>query len=112
MADNKAGGAILDQLYAVIESRKGADPESSYTASLFAHGTDKIAGKLSEETAETIVEAARGDRARLVNESADLLYHLLVLWAHQGIDPKDVWAELSSRQGISGIEEKKSRKTD
>ncbi len=109
MAEQNTDSAVLDRLFAVIEGRRGGDPEESYTARLFARGTGKIAGKVGEEAIEAIVEAVRGDRPRLVSESADLLYHLLVLWADQGVKPAEVWDELARRQGISGIEEKKSR---
>ncbi len=100
---------MLDRLYAAILDRRGADPASSYTAKLLARGTAKIAQKLGEETVEAVIEAVRRDRAGLVSESADLLYHLLVLWADAGIAPGEIWAELQRREGISGIAEKKSR---
>jgi phosphoribosyl-ATP pyrophosphohydrolase len=100
---------ILDRLHAAIVARRGADPAASYTARLLARGTAKIAQKLGEETVEAVIEAVRGDRAGLVGESADLLYHLLVLWADAGIVPAEIWAELQRREGISGIAEKKSR---
>ncbi len=92
----------LDQLYATILSRKGADPESSYTAKLFAKGTHKIAQKVGEEAVETVIEAVRGKKQRLAAESADLLYHLLVLWADGGVSPDEVWAELARREGLPG----------
>ena len=101
----------LERLWRVIESRRGADPETSYTAKLFARGREKIAQKLGEETVEAVIEAVKGDRAALVGESADLLYHLLVLWAEAGIAPADIAAELVRREGTSGIAEKRSRKT-
>lgn len=101
---------VLERLYATIESRKGADPETSHTARLFARGTAKIAQKLGEEAVETVIEAVREDRGKLVAESSDLLYHLLVLWADQGVKPQDVWAALAAREGVSGIDEKKARK--
>ena len=100
---------VLDRLYSVIDGRKGADPASSYTAKLLARGTAKIAQKLGEETVEAVIEAVRGDRAGLIGESADLLYHLLVLWADAGIAPEEIWTELQRREGVSGIAEKKSR---
>lgn len=90
---------VLERLYSVIESRKGADPASSRTAKLFARGTAKIAQKVGEEAVETVIEAMRADRDRLISESADLMYHLLVLWADQGVRPDQVWAELASREG-------------
>lgn len=101
---------VLEQLYSVIEGRKGADPSTSYTASLLSKGTAKIAQKVGEEATEAVIEAMRNDRAALTSESADLLYHLMVLWVDQGVDPKDIFAELSKRTGQSGIEEKQSRK--
>jgi phosphoribosyl-ATP pyrophosphohydrolase len=100
---------VLEDLYAVIKGRQGADPETSYTAKLFSRGRAKIAQKLGEEAVETVIAAMGQDPAKVVPESADLLYHLLVLWADCGIDPAEVWAELARRQGISGIDEKKAR---
>lgn len=90
---------ILDELYAVVESRRGADPDSSWTAKLFESGTAKIAQKLGEEAVETLIEGMRGDRERLAEESADLLYHLLVLWADQKMPPDAVWRALAKRRG-------------
>lgn len=100
---------ILDDLYQTILSRKGADAQTSYTASLFAKGTAKIAQKVGEEAVETCIEALQGDKDKLKNESADLLYHLMVLWADQGIKPEEVYAVLEQREGTSGIAEKNSR---
>lgn len=100
---------ILDRLFAVIESRKGADPASSWTATLLAGGPEKIAKKVGEESVETIIAALAQDNAALASESADLLYHLLVLWAAKGIAPEDVWRALESRGSKSGIAEKASR---
>ena len=94
---------VLERLFAVIESRRGADPESSYTARLFAKGTPKIAQKVGEEAVETVIEAMAGDRDRLTEESADLLYHLLVLWAATEVRPSDVWQALGRREGKTGI---------
>jgi len=102
-------GRALDRLYAVICERRGADPQSSYTAKLLAAGAVKIAQKVGEEAVETVIEGARGNAAAIVAESADLLYHLLVLWAASGITPMEVWQTLESRQGRSGIAEKQSR---
>ncbi|HEX7967401.1 MAG TPA: phosphoribosyl-ATP diphosphatase [Stellaceae bacterium] len=102
-------GGTLDRLYAVIASRRGADPATSYTAKLFAGGTAKIARKVGEEAVETVVEGVRGNAAGIVAESADLLYHLLVLWADAGIAPAQVWRALEARAGTSGIAEKQSR---
>ena len=102
-------GATLDRLWEVIQSRREADPQSSYTARLFARGRAKIVQKLGEEAVEAVIEGIRGDRAALVGESADLLYHLLVLWADAGIAPSEIAAELARREGRSGIDEKRSR---
>jgi phosphoribosyl-ATP pyrophosphohydrolase len=101
---------ILERLYAVIESRHGADPESSYTAKLFAKGPEKIAQKLGEEAVETVIEAVNDSPENLANESADLLYHLLVLWSAKGVDPDQVWDALEGRLGTSGVAEKAARK--
>jgi phosphoribosyl-ATP pyrophosphohydrolase len=100
----------LDRLYLVIDSRKGADPETSYTARLFSRGRQQIAKKLGEEAVETLIEGIRGDKPKLVGESADMLYHLLTLWASVGVKPAAVWAELDRREGLSGIAEKAARK--
>ncbi len=100
---------VLERLFAVIEARRGGDPDASYTAQLLAGGRGGIARKLGEEAVETIIAAAGGNRAATVHESADLLYHLLVLWADAGIAPAEVWEELARREGTSGIEEKNSR---
>ena len=102
---------VLAELFETISSRKGGDPETSYTARLFHKGTEKIAQKLGEETTEVVIEAIKGDKKGLTSESADLLYHLFALWADQEIEPKAVFEELSKRKGVSGIEEKKSRKS-
>ena len=103
-------GEALERLWRVIESRRGADPEHSYTARLFARGRAKIAQKLGEEAVETVIEGVGDNPAALIGESADLLYHLFVLWAAAGITPADVAAELARREGTSGIAEKKRRK--
>lgn len=100
---------ILDRLFATIESRKGADPSTSWTAKLLAGGPEAVAKKVGEESAETIIAALSQDGDALANESADLLYHLLVLWAAKGIAPEDVWRALQTRERTSGIEEKASR---
>ena len=109
MSDQSPDGRVLDALYAVLLSRKDADPETSYTAKLFAKGEAKIAQKLGEEAVETVIEAVRGDNTALAAESADLLYHLLALWAARGVTPDEVWAALEERQGTSGLAEKASR---
>jgi phosphoribosyl-ATP pyrophosphohydrolase len=109
MTDSKATALVLDRLFAVIESRRGGDADASYTARLFDEGSEKIAQKLGEEAIETVIAALGDDRSALARESADLLYHLLVLWAARGLDPADVWAELAAREGVSGLAEKASR---
>ena len=111
MGDNsKPGAEVLDRLYKTVLSRRGADPSSSYTAKLFSRGTAKIAQKVGEEAVEAVIEAMRGDKDKLADESADLLYHLTVLWADAKLDPSEVYARLAAREGTSGIDEKKARK--
>ena len=104
------GAEVLERLYATIRARKGASAKTSYTASLFKGGKDKIARKLGEEGLEATLAAQAGDKKALITESADVLYHLLVAWAHAGIAPAKVWAELARREGVSGIAEKASRR--
>ena len=89
---------ILDELYGVIESRKGADPSTSGTAALFGRGVEKIAQKVGEEAVETVIEGVRGDNERLAEESADLLYHLLVLWSCRDVKPDAIWRALAKRR--------------
>jgi phosphoribosyl-ATP pyrophosphohydrolase len=100
----------LDRLFATIAARKGADPASSYTATLLAEGVEKCAKKFGEEATETVIAAISRDKTELAKESADLLYHLLVLWAASGITPEEVYAVLRAREGRSGLEEKAARK--
>ncbi len=100
---------FLQTLYDVILTKRHQNPETSYTASLFAKGAAKITQKVGEEAIETCIESINGDKEKIKSESADLLYHLLVLWAHHGIAPDDVAAVLKSREGISGIDEKNAR---
>ena len=87
----------LDDLYMVIASRKGGNPEESYTASLFDKGIAKIAQKVGEEAVETVIDGVSGPKERVISESADLLYHLLVLWAARDVKPDEIWAELGKR---------------
>ena len=96
----------LHRLAATIAARKGADPDRSWTARLLAKGPEKCAEKFGEEAVEAIVEAVRGDRARLTAEAADVLYHLLVMLAARDITLSDVCAELDRREGQSGLVEK------
>ena len=101
-------GSILDRLFVTIAARRGADPSLSYTAKLFSQGRARIAQKLGEEAVETVI-AAVAESPSVAGESADLLYHLLVLWAEAGLAPGEVWAALEARMGVSGIAEKASR---
>jgi phosphoribosyl-ATP pyrophosphohydrolase len=101
---------VLDRLYAVIDSRRGADPDTSYTARLFSRGRQQIAKKLGEEAVETVIEGVRGDKPKLVGESADMLYHLLTLWAANSVKPDAIWKELARREGLGGLAEKAARK--
>ena len=100
---------ILRRLAQVIVERKSADPASSYVAALFAKGGDAIMKKVVEEAAETLLAAKDGDKLHVVRETADLWFHSLVLLAWHGLGPDDVLAELQRREGMSGIDEKKSR---
>ncbi len=97
------------RLEATIAGRQGADPATSYVASLFAKGLPRIARKLGEEAVEAIVGALAEDQAALTGEAADLLFHLLVLLADAGVPLSDVLAELDRREGVSGIAEKAGR---
>jgi phosphoribosyl-ATP pyrophosphohydrolase len=101
---------ILESLYEVLLTRKNADADKSYVASLYKGGAQKISAKVMEEAQETVDEALAGDNEKLKSESADLLFHLAVLWAHQGISPDDVFKVLESRFGTGGHAEKASRK--
>ncbi len=101
---------VLARLSATIEARKGADPASSYTAKLLAGGAPLAGKKLGEEAVETIIAAVQGDPAALAAESADLIYHWLVLLAGAGVSLDEVAARLEAREGRSGIEEKASRR--
>jgi phosphoribosyl-ATP pyrophosphohydrolase len=101
--------SVLHELEAIIRARKGADPESSWTAKLLASGPEKCAEKFGEEAIEAIIEAVRDDKARLTSEAADVLYHLLVMLAARDVALADVEAELARRTGTSGIAEKASR---
>ncbi|KEO57484.1 phosphoribosyl-ATP diphosphatase [Thioclava indica] len=99
----------LETLFATIEARKAADPDSSWTAKLLAKGPEKAAEKFGEEAVEAIIAAVKNDRENLVYESADVLYHLLVMLAARDVPLSEVLAELERRQGTSGIAEKASR---
>ena len=99
----------IDRLNALIQSRRSASEADSYTATLLAKGRVECAKKLGEEAVETALATAAGDRAAIVKESADLLYHLLVLWAAAEIEPEQVYAELRARESQSGLQEKLKR---
>ncbi|WP_284265560.1 phosphoribosyl-ATP diphosphatase [Roseicyclus amphidinii] len=99
----------LLRLAATIRARKGADPETSWTAKLLARGPKKAAQKFGEEAVEAVIEAARGDKEKLTEEAADVLYHFLVMLTSRGVELSDVYAELARREGISGLAEKASR---
>ncbi|MBK5945908.1 phosphoribosyl-ATP diphosphatase [Rhodobacter veldkampii DSM 11550] len=99
----------LGRLAATIAARKGADPDSSWTAKLLAKGPEKCAEKFGEEAVEAIIEAVRGDRTRLTAEAADVIYHLLVMLAARDVTLADVEAELARREGTSGLTEKAAR---
>jgi phosphoribosyl-ATP pyrophosphohydrolase len=101
----------LDRLFVTIAARKAAgDAENSYTAKLLAAGVEKCAKKMGEEAVETALAAVSGSKDQLAAESADLLYHLAVLWAAAGLSPEEVYAKLAAREGVSGLTEKASRK--
>ncbi len=100
---------VLERLAEVLESRKTADPGSSYVAGLYAKGLDAILKKIGEEATETVMAAKDGVPERIVSEIADLWFHTLVLLAQQGLGPEQVLAELERRFGLSGLEEKASR---
>jgi phosphoribosyl-ATP pyrophosphohydrolase len=100
----------LDRLYDQVLARKTADPSRSYTAKLLKEGVAKCAKKVGEEGVEVAIAALTGDNRERVAESADLLYHLCVLWVAAGVDPTDVYAELAAREGRSGLDDKAARK--
>jgi phosphoribosyl-ATP pyrophosphohydrolase len=104
-----ANNDILSELAKTLAQRKNADADSSYVASLYSKGLDKILKKIGEEATETIIAAKSGDKEQIVYETADLWFHTLVLLAHQGLGPEDVLAELERRFGISGHDEKAAR---
>jgi phosphoribosyl-ATP pyrophosphohydrolase len=101
--------AVLDRLWSVVMSRRSADPAVSHSARLLSRGTAKVAQKFGEEAVECLIEAVAGNHDAVVAESADVLYHLIVLWVSSGVDPATVWTELRRREGVSGIAEKASR---
>jgi len=110
MAESRPVDDVLARVAATLESRKGADPASSYVAALFAKGDDAILKKIGEEATETVMAAKDGDKIRVAAEVADLWFHCLVLLARHGLGPADVLAELARREGTSGHREKASRR--
>ena len=98
----KNSGDIIDTLFSIIEERKKTKKKGSYTSFLFNKGMNKIAQKVSEETAETVIEAIQGKKKLVVQESCDLLYHLMVMWAKLGINPNEIWKELDKRMKKKG----------
>ncbi len=102
---------VLDRLWDVVTERRDADPARSHSARLLARGPAKVAQKFGEEAVECLIEAVSGNREALIAESADVLYHLLVVWVSAGVHPSEVWAELERREGVSGVAEKAARST-
>jgi len=101
---------VLDRLWTVVLDRRSADPAVSHSARLLSRGIAKVAQKFGEEAVECLIEAVAGNKQALVCESADVLYHLLVLWVSAELHPSEVWAELERREGVSGVAEKAARR--
>jgi phosphoribosyl-ATP pyrophosphohydrolase len=101
--------AVLDRIWTVVTNQRDADPEASPSARLLSRGRPKVVQKFGEQAVECLIEAVTGNREALVAESADVLYHLIVLWVDAGVRPDEVWAELKRREGISGVADKASR---
>ena len=104
-----ASAEILDRLWTTVTERRSADPDKSHSARLLSRGTAKVAQKFGEEAVECLIEAVAKNPAAVITESADVLYHLVVLWVAAGVDPAQVWTELHRREGTSGLTEKASR---
>ena len=102
---------VLTQLAAVLESRKGASPDSSYVASLYEKGLDAILKKIGEEATETVMAAKDGNAEQIIYETADLWFHTLVMLANEGLGPQQVLDELQRRFGLSGLDEKAGRES-
>ncbi len=100
---------VIERVFATIKTRASADPATSYVAALHAKGRGEIARKVGEESTEVVIAAISGGHADVVHESADLLFHLMVLWSDCGVAPTEVLAELVRREGTSGLDEKASR---
>ncbi|RMH32744.1 MAG: phosphoribosyl-ATP diphosphatase [Gammaproteobacteria bacterium] len=109
MSQNINAAEILKELAKVLEARKNESPEASYVASLYAK-PDKMLEKIGEEAVETIIAAKNDDREQIIYETADLWFHSMVMLAQKGLSPDDILAELARRFGVSGHEEKASRK--
>jgi len=105
----KITDTVLDRLFEIVHSRRDANPAISHSARLLSRGTAKVAQKFGEEAVECLIEAVAGNHDALIAESADVLYHLLVLWVASDVRPGEVWEELARREGVSGIAEKASR---
>ncbi len=105
------GGRVIEELFDVIEQRKGGDPETSYVARTVSRGREHVAKKVGEEGVEVALAGALEDRKGIVSESADLLFHLLVLWSAAGVAPAEVFDELSKRRGTSGLAREKTKRT-
>ena len=108
-ASGAATGDVLDRLFSVVLQRRTASPALSHSARLLSRGTAKVAQKFGEEAVECLIEAVAGNRDALVGESADVLYHLMVMWVAAGVEPAQVWSELQRREGVSGLQEKAAR---
>ena len=101
---------VLSELSETLESRKNTAPDSSYVASLYDKGLDEILKKIGEEATEVVIAAKSGEKTAIIHETADLWFHTLVMLAQQGLNPDDILSELARRFGLSGLEEKASRK--
>jgi len=108
-AEATVDARVLQRLFDTVLSRRGTDPSLSHSARLMARGRNKIAQKFGEEAVECLIEAVNGNHKELIGESADVLYHLIVMWVDSGVTPEEVWNELQRREGTSGIAEKAAR---
>jgi phosphoribosyl-ATP pyrophosphohydrolase len=102
----------VDRLYAAVLAARRSDPARSRTARLLQSGRAKMAKKLAEEAVEVVIDAMHGERGAVVSESADLIYHLVVLWVSAGVRPEDVWTEMARRERLLGIAEKLPKNAD
>ncbi len=106
------GCETLDHLFQTLLERRNADPAVSYTAKLYKKGTPKIAEKVGEEAVELVIAAVQNNKDEIASESADLIYHMMVLWIDAGLEPGDIYAKLADREGFSGLAEKAARPKD